>query len=209
MKIGIVKQHRGEAATAGRCLCNRLEQKNDENLIVVVLLKVVSYPKCMSNECSMILKIVRHSISMDSSTSSSSAPTGASNNFAPQTLFQLPSLLGYREMHGRRFQRDMWYAYHQQPPELSLPNVDCDGTIENVIQSNMNFVKHLNLTKKLDKHSGCVNSIQWTSEGPKLITGSDDCEVVRTISFVVVAAVCRGVCIGKARCTFCKTIFER
>lgn len=37
----------------------------------------------------------------------------------------------------------------------------------------------LHLAKRLDGHRGCVNSIHWNAEGTLLITGSDDCKLVR------------------------------
>lgn len=55
------------------------------------------------------------------------------------------------------------------------------GSISEQISSNFMWVSRLKLKKELEKHEGCVNTVNWNSEGTRLITGSDDCKLVSEI----------------------------
>lgn len=52
------------------------------------------------------------------------------------------------------------------------------GSFQRPVQGNSSWIKRLYLTKKLEEHRGCVNTIQWNAEGNLLVTGSDDCKLV-------------------------------
>lgn len=56
--------------------------------------------------------------------------------------------------------------------------------VDSVIRNNISFVSRLKVTGKLMQHEGCVNSVEWNEDGTKLITGSDDCRVVRSTLMV-------------------------
>ena len=51
------------------------------------------------------------------------------------------------------------------------------GSLQNEIIGNPTFVSRLELRTALVKHTGCVNTIQWNSNGSLLISGSDDCRL--------------------------------
>jgi len=53
------------------------------------------------------------------------------------------------------------------------------GSFQRPVQGNSSWIKRLYLTKKLEEHRGCVNTIQWNADGNLLVTGSDDCKLVR------------------------------
>jgi len=44
------------------------------------------------------------------------------------------------------------------------------------LASNPNLIKRLEYIS-LEKHAGCVNTVQWNYEGTLLVSGSDDCYV--------------------------------
>mmetsp|Transcript_8639 Transcript_8639/g.11936 ORF Transcript_8639/g.11936 Transcript_8639/m.11936 type:complete len:605 (+) Transcript_8639:156-1970(+) len=46
-----------------------------------------------------------------------------------------------------------------------------------LVLQNSSLVLKYELKKKLKKHEGCVNTIQWSQDGQLLVTGSDDCRV--------------------------------
>lgn len=61
-----------------------------------------------------------------------------------------------------------------------------------VLQSSSLLLRY-DLKKKLKKHEGCVNTIQWSQDGEFLVTGSDDCRVcVWDSSYRLKAAVPTG-----------------
>ena len=38
----------------------------------------------------------------------------------------------------------------------------------------LNLIHRLQLDRKLDKHEGCVNTVSFTQDGERLVSGSDD-----------------------------------
>lgn len=44
------------------------------------------------------------------------------------------------------------------------------------LSTNQNFIKRLEYIS-IQRHSGCVNTVQWNHEGTLLVSGSDDCYV--------------------------------
>ena len=60
-------------------------------------------------------------------------------------------------------------------PESSSSN------IQKLVLQNSSLVLRDALKKRLKKHEGCVNTIQWSQDGECVVTGSDDCRVVRSL----------------------------
>jgi WD repeat-containing protein 42A len=52
-----------------------------------------------------------------------------------------------------------------------------DSNFESLIYPNKSLVGRLALTHKLKKHTGCVNTVSWSSCGRYIVTGSDDTHV--------------------------------
>lgn len=50
--------------------------------------------------------------------------------------------------------------------------------ISNRLKAATNFVDRLDLEAKLEAHTGCVNCIEWSSNGKLLASGSDDNRVI-------------------------------
>eukprot|EP01090_Pellita_catalonica_P012144 TRINITY_DN2578_c0_g1_i1.p1 TRINITY_DN2578_c0_g1~~TRINITY_DN2578_c0_g1_i1.p1 ORF type:complete len:646 (+),score=79.97 TRINITY_DN2578_c0_g1_i1:113-1939(+) len=48
--------------------------------------------------------------------------------------------------------------------------------METDIRDNISFIRTLKRKTKLVHHTGCVNTINWNSEGNLIVTGSDDCK---------------------------------
>lgn len=55
---------------------------------------------------------------------------------------------------------------------------DIESIIKNRLQCAPQFVQRLELDKVLEGHSGCVNCLEWTTNGRILASASDDCRVM-------------------------------
>lgn len=75
------------------------------------------------------------------------------------------------------------YRHYHWPPRttrnvVSLQNDRLYYTIETLIRNRMKaapqFMKNLDVDAKLEGHTGCVNCLEWSSNGRLLASGSDD-----------------------------------
>lgn len=55
---------------------------------------------------------------------------------------------------------------------------DIETVIRNRLQSAPQFIKRLELDAVLEGHNGCVNCLEWNSNGSLLASASDDCRVI-------------------------------
>lgn len=55
---------------------------------------------------------------------------------------------------------------------------DIETIIRNRLQTAPQFIKRLELDVALEGHNGCVNCLEWTSNGRLLASASDDCHVI-------------------------------
>lgn len=73
-----------------------------------------------------------------------------------------------------------WYAVK----ELGLRSfgLPCHKSIENIFNSrchgSLRFVHRLQLAYKMDCHNGCVNALHFNSSGTRLVSGSDDLNII-------------------------------
>lgn len=56
--------------------------------------------------------------------------------------------------------------------------LDSKQKLYNAAKGNIDFVQRLKLHKKIEVHSGCVNTICWNETGQYLLSGSDDQHLV-------------------------------
>lgn len=71
------------------------------------------------------------------------------------------------------------FLFFKDPILSSSKRLRVGDNFSHIFRSHVTFVSNLYLKSELTKHGGCVNTIQWNSEGTLLVTGSDDCFLVR------------------------------
>lgn len=79
-------------------------------------------------------------------------------------------LLAHREIDGPYFR-------HIRQGLQQSKRIQINSSIKETIHSDRFFVNHLEKKKKLVGHNGCVNTIEWNSNGSLILTGSDDCKI--------------------------------
>ncbi|XP_052244031.1 DDB1- and CUL4-associated factor 6-like isoform X1 [Dreissena polymorpha] len=61
---------------------------------------------------------------------------------------------------------------------------DCDIVqLYNLAKGNVDYLKRLKLERRLEVHTGCVNTICWNDRGTNILSGSDDLHLVVTNPF--------------------------
>lgn len=55
---------------------------------------------------------------------------------------------------------------------------DIEQLVRNRMKAAPHFIKNLDVEAKLDSHNGCVNCLEWSSNGQLLASGSDDNRII-------------------------------